>query len=81
MRPLASVAIPVGAVHVLASDSLDPAEAERRRQARRAELEKEIARAGGKLANEKFVAKAPEDVVQAERDKLARLQEELQALA
>ena len=33
-------------------------------------LESEIARASGKLANEKFVAKAPADVIQQERDKL-----------
>ena len=32
------------------------------------------------LANDGFVAKAPPHVVQAERDKLARLREELQAL-
>ena len=36
----------------------------------RAELEPEIDRAGRKLANQGFVAKAPPKVVQAERDKL-----------
>ena len=41
---------------------------------------REIKRAEGKLANEGFVAKAPPQVVQAERDKLARLQAELEAL-
>ena len=43
-------------------------------------LEAEIKRAEGKLANQGFVAKAPPQVVEAERDKLARLQAELEAL-
>ena len=37
-------------------------------------LEKEIARAGGKLANVNFVNKAPAAVVQEERDKLEKYQ-------
>jgi valyl-tRNA synthetase len=44
-------------------------------------LRKEIARAEGMLANERFVQNAPADVVQAERDKLARYQRELDALS
>ena len=40
----------------------------------------EIERAERKLGNDGFVAKAPAPVVQAERDKLARLREELAAL-
>jgi len=44
-------------------------------------LRKEIARAEGKLANERFVANAPVDVVEAERDKLARYRRELDALS
>jgi valyl-tRNA synthetase len=43
-------------------------------------LLKEIARAEGMLANERFVSKAPADVVEAERDKLARYRRELDAL-
>jgi valyl-tRNA synthetase len=43
-------------------------------------LRKEVARAEGKLANERFVANAPADVVEAERDKLARYRRELDAL-
>ncbi|HET8674118.1 MAG TPA: valine--tRNA ligase [Thermoleophilaceae bacterium] len=75
-----SVAIPGGAVQVYSTDAVDPAEAERRREAKRDQLQGEIARAEGKLANERFVAKAPPDVVQAERDKLARYRAELEEL-
>jgi valyl-tRNA synthetase len=43
-------------------------------------LRKEIARAEGMLANERFVANAPDDVVAAEREKLERYRRELSAL-
>jgi len=77
---VATVAVPGGAVAVLPSDAVD-LEAEARRTAqRRATLQAEIARAEGKLANEGFVAKAPERVVAQERDKLAALRAELEAL-
>jgi valyl-tRNA synthetase len=78
--PVATVAIPGGAVHVLAGGGFDPAAAEGRRAAKTAQLESEIARSEGKLANEGFVAKAPPEVVQAERDKLERLRKELEEL-
>ena len=52
----------------------------RRAAAERTRLEGEIKRAEGKLANQGFVAKAPPQVVDAEREKLARLQAELEAL-
>src|SRR5205814_2933643 len=42
------------------------------REAEIARLRKEIARAEGMLANERFVGKAPPEVVESERDKLAR---------
>jgi valyl-tRNA synthetase len=45
-----------------------------------ARLQKEIARAEGMLAHERFVANAPADVVDAERAKLDRFRRELQAL-
>ncbi len=43
-------------------------------------LRKEIARAEGMLANKRFVQNAPADVVEAEREKLARYRRELDAL-
>ena len=43
-------------------------------------LRKEIVRAEGMLANQRFVEKAPADVVEAEREKLARYRRELNAL-
>ena len=49
--------------------------------AERARLEKEIARAEAMLANERFVARAPADVVEGERAKLARYRRELEALS
>jgi valyl-tRNA synthetase len=48
--------------------------------AERARLEKEIARAEAMLANVRFVENAPSQVVEAEREKLARYRRELDAL-
>jgi valyl-tRNA synthetase len=44
-------------------------------------LKKEIARAEGMLANERFVQNAPPNVVEAEREKLERYRRELDALS
>jgi valyl-tRNA synthetase len=77
---VASVNVPGGAVAVLASEAVDPEAEARRREERAVVLRNEIARAEGKLGNQGFVAKAPETVVQAEREKLARLQKELEDL-
>jgi valyl-tRNA synthetase len=78
--PVASVPVPGGAVEILPSDELDVEGAQQRAEAERAKLQKEIDRAAQKLANQGFVAKAPPEVVQAERDKLERLRAELDAL-
>jgi valyl-tRNA synthetase len=43
-------------------------------------LRSEVARAEGMLANERFVSNAPAEVVEAEREKLARYRRELDAL-
>jgi valyl-tRNA synthetase len=47
----------------------------------RERLLKEIARAERQLANERFVDKAPPDVVAAEREKLERYRRELAAIS
>jgi valyl-tRNA synthetase len=77
---VATIAIPGGAVAVLASDAVDLGAAERRLAAQRETLAREIERASRKLANGGFVAKAPVAVVDAERGKLERLRGELAAL-
>jgi valyl-tRNA synthetase len=79
-EPVATVPVPGGSVQVLAGGGFDPEQAERRRAERRAELEAEVARAEGKLANERFVERAPAQVVEGERAKLERLRGDLEAL-
>ncbi len=79
-EPVASVPVPGGTVEILPSDDVDLEGAQRRLAARRAKLEEEIERAERKLANQGFVDKAPPEVVQAERDKLKRLKDELESL-
>ncbi|MFN8186324.1 MAG: valine--tRNA ligase [Gaiellales bacterium] len=49
-------------------------------EAERARLRREIARAEGMLSNERFTQRAPAEVVDAEREKLARYRRELDAL-
>jgi valyl-tRNA synthetase len=78
--PVAGVSIPGGRIDIFASPDVDVEAAERRLEARRAELRSEIDRAERKLANEGFVAKAPPQVVDAEREKLARYRAELEGL-
>jgi valyl-tRNA synthetase len=78
--PAAAVPVPGGAIAVLPSAAVDLGAAARRLEERRGWLEAEIARAEKKLANDGFVAKAPAAVVEAEREKLARLREERDGL-
>jgi valyl-tRNA synthetase len=78
---LASVPVPGGAVQVLPSDAFDPAEAERRIAARRESLRAEVERAERKLTNERFIERAPADVVEEERRKLDEYREALRRLA
>jgi valyl-tRNA synthetase len=76
-EPIASV----GPVKVLASAEIDSEAVRSRLEARQEELRSEVARAEGKLSNEKFVAKAPLEVVEEEREKLERYRAELEELS
>jgi valyl-tRNA synthetase len=75
-----TVPVPGGVIELLPTDAIDLGAAAEKRERKRAELLKEIARAEGKLANSGFVDRAPPNVVEAERAKLAALTEELEAL-
>jgi len=79
-EPVASVPIPGGTLELFSTEGLDLAAAERNRAAAHEKLESEIKRVQGKLANSGFVEKAPAAVVAGEREKLARLRGELEAL-
>jgi valyl-tRNA synthetase len=76
-EPVASV----GPVKVLPSEHINAEELSSRIAFHRAMLLKEVARAEGKLENEKFVAKAPAEVVEEERGKLERYRAELAELS
>jgi valyl-tRNA synthetase len=71
----------VGPVRVMASPEIDAEAVAARLERRREELRSEVARAEGKLANEKFVARAPAELVEDERSKLERYRAELEELA
>ncbi len=70
----------VGTVEVLASESLDAEQVAARLDDRRGQLRGEVERGERKLANDGFVAKAPPEVVEGEREKLERYREELAEL-
>jgi valyl-tRNA synthetase len=77
VEPVASV----GPVRVLDSDQLDAEAVAARLEKRREELKAEVERGERKLGNEKFVAKAPAEVVEEERGKLERYRNELAELS
>ncbi len=79
-EPVATVPVGGGTVALFAHEGVDLEAGRRRTEKRRATLRAELERAEGKLANERFVARAPAEVVQAERDKLVTLRDELEGL-
>ena len=82
-KPAKALALVTGGVEVyLPLAGLVDLEREQARLSKElADVEADIARAAGLLANERFVAKAPAEVVQKERDKLAAAEERKAALA
>ena len=75
-EPMASV----GGVELLETEGVDPKAVAARIDERREKLRAEVKRGEGKLGNDGFVAKAPADVVDAEREKLAAYRAELEEL-
>ncbi|HEU4906713.1 MAG TPA: valine--tRNA ligase [Solirubrobacterales bacterium] len=71
----------VGPVKILAGAEIDAGAVAGRLEARREELRAEVKRAEGKLGNEKFVDRAPPEVVAEERQKLERYRAELEELS
>ncbi len=70
----------VGGVELVETEGIDPEAVKARIEERREKLRAEVARAEGKLSNDGFVAKAPADVVDAEREKLEAYKSELEEL-
>jgi valyl-tRNA synthetase len=70
----------IGTVEVLPSEDLDAVAVASRLEERRAKLRSEVERGERKLGNQGFVAKAPAEVVEAEREKLAAYRVELEEL-
>ena len=67
-------------IYLPLSDLVDTEKERARLEGEAKKLEGEIARLVGKLSNEGFVAKAPAAVVDAERAKLAKYQENLEGV-
>ena len=83
LAPAAGAESPVATIdgiQLFGGEDIDREQVESRIAQARDELRSEIERAERKLDNEGFVAKAPAEVVEAERDKLARYRAELEEL-
>jgi valyl-tRNA synthetase len=77
---IATVPAGDGTIEILESGVIDTEAAAKRLAKQRAEIESALARTLAKLSNDGFLAKAPDDVVAAEREKADRLQRELDSL-
>jgi len=79
-KAVETVALPRGQVQLILGGVLDPQRIAAGKAALRKRLEGELQRSKQKLANSRFVERAPAEVVEAEREKVRRLEAELAAL-
>ena len=77
----AAAIVGLGQVYLPLGDLIDVEKELARLQKEQKSLEGEIARCNGKLQNQGFLAKAPEKVVQEEKDKLAKYAEMLERVS
>ncbi|MEI7890138.1 MAG: class I tRNA ligase family protein, partial [Actinomycetes bacterium] len=77
---VATLPVAGGVLEVLEGGAIDPAAAQERVDRQRKALELELAALQKKLSNDGFVSRAPADVVAGEREKVERIQKELEAL-
>lgn len=82
-RPRGAATAVVGPVEIYLplGDLIDPDQERRRLNQELSKLEEELARARKKLANQDFLAKAREEVVQKEREKAEQFEEKIRALS
>ncbi len=79
--PKTAAAVTSGGVKLYVLDIIDPKAEQARLQKQADTLTKGIAGIEGKLANEKFVSRAPAEVVQRERQRLEELQRDLATIS
>ncbi len=71
-RDAVSVVVPGATLYIPFAELVDVAQERERLQKEKKRLEGELARVNGMLSNERFLSKAPEEKIAAEREKLAK---------
>jgi valyl-tRNA synthetase len=79
-RPAGAASKMVGEVQIFLHGAVDDAEEKQRLQEEIERVEKEIGICEKKLFNEKFTARAPAEVVQQQRDRLSKYQQQKEAI-
>jgi len=80
-KPKNAATLVVGDMQIYVADVIDPAAERTRLEKELAALDKQIAAVTGKLSNENFTTRAPAEVVQRERDRLAELKAKRETVA